>query len=140
MKMKGGEARCCAFEYENKNIVQQMEAAKILRPAKNPASQKVTYLIRAAALAQIEGEVRQIDADPTDEEKLGIAINKVRRKKKITLEFLSKNTGYGIEEIIAFEAGLLPNIKVCKMLPDVLHAIGVDLECIHKPLFSPDRR
>lgn len=90
-----------------------------------PNSTKVKHLIRAAAWIRQRGEVREISEDPVPEETIGILLNILRRDKNISLEDLQNRSGIPVEELIAFEAGMMPRKKIIKILPDLIRALGI---------------
>ena len=92
----------------------------------------ITRLIRAAELAQKGGSERLFDPDPGPTETLGITFNLLRRRKNIDLEFISYETGYAVEELLAFEGGLLPGKRMLEMLPGLSLVIQRELSD-HQP-------
>lgn len=93
-------------------------------------------LWNAAQMVRRKGVV---DLQPTGELKpheiLGLAIGIVRRRKKITLNELANKTGFSIEELLAFEAGLLPGRELIKYLPAILREVKISRKSI-KPLLQ----
>lgn len=94
----------------------------------SPDSQPVDQLIRTADWVRARGQIRPVSEDPVLEEQIGILFNILRRRKNITLERLANQTGYRIEELIAFEAGLLKRLRMCEMLPVLAEIVGVKQE------------
>jgi len=124
---------------QSNNPYKKKEMEAIKTPYRlNSGSLSADHLIRAATLVRTRGEMCQLDADPTVEETIGILVNKMRRKKKIPLDQFSTNIGFSIEEIIAFEAGLLPKDKLCKMLPVILSTLGINMGQIKKAICHED--
>jgi hypothetical protein len=82
-------------------------------------SQNVSPLIRTADWVLARGQIRPISDVPTPEEQVGILFNVIRRRRHLTLERLARKTGYELEELLAFEAGLLPRRRVLEMLPEL---------------------
>lgn len=109
-----------------------------LQHKNSPDSHGVNLLIRTAGWVREKGQVRPISEDPVLEESIGILFNILRRRKKVTLENLAKTSGLEIEELIAFEAGLLPRLRVCEILPDLTGSVGVACEeLLHKAKQNP---
>ncbi len=88
----------------------------------------VQHLIRAADLAYTRGKRCANGEDRPELEDLGIAINILRRSRKIDLNLLASQIPCRIEELIALEAGLLPCDRVCKLLPAVARYLGVNVQ------------
>lgn len=86
--------------------------------------QNVNPLIRAADWVRTKGQIRPISDDPVPEEQIGILFNIVRRRKNLTVERLAEITGYRMEELIAFEAGMLPRRRMLEMLSDLARHVG----------------
>lgn len=125
---KGGDPNWHVFECSSdKKVILKEE--NISLSDRNPTdSQRVNLLMRAADLVRERGEVRPISDVPVIEESIGILFNQVRRRRKISLERMEQSTGFAVEEIIAFEAGLLPRLRMCEMLPNLAREVGVDFE------------
>jgi hypothetical protein len=104
------------------------EEMKTSNSGNNPDSQLVNQLIRTADWVRARGQVRPISDDPAPEEQVGILFNIIRRRKNLSLERLASLTGYKIEELIAFEAGLLKRLRICEMLPALAEIVGVNQE------------
>lgn len=104
-------------------------------------SRRANRLIRAADWVRERGQVHPISEDPTTEESIGILFNIIRRRKKISLEKLAYRSGFAIEELIAFEAGLLPRFRMCKMLPEIAKEIKIDHTALLRQLqsYTPPR-
>jgi len=97
--------------------------------AKNSTgSQHVSLLIRAADWARERGQVRPVSDVPAPEEQIGILFNTIRRREKFTLDKLANKSGFEIEELVAFEAGLLPGLRMCEMLPVLAKSVGFSHE------------
>lgn len=137
-QLKGGEP---AWRVFNPFIViGKIIKEKMTKPQhkNSPKSHGVNLLIRTAGWVREKGQVRPISEDPVLEESIGILFNILRRQKKITLENLAKMSGLEIEELIAFEAGLLPRLRVCEILPDLTRSIGIAYEeLLHKAKQNP---
>lgn len=99
-----------------------------LQSKNKPVSHGVNLLIRAADWVREKGQVRPISEDPALEESIGILFNIIRRRKKVTLEKLANRSGFPIEELIAFEAGLLPRLRMCEMLTGIAAKAGIDFD------------
>ena len=84
-------------------------------------------LIRTAQFVHARGEVRPLSDDPVIEECVGILINRMRRRKKISIEEMSDSMGFSEEELIALEGGFLPRKRIAQMLPLVLSRMGIDM-------------
>ena len=109
-------------------LAKQKREMKTLN-TKNPIdSHKVNLLIRAAEWIRDRGQIRPISDIPVPEEEIGILFNIIRRRKKVTLEKLANKSGFQMEELIAFEAGLLPRLRVCEMLPELAKRVGINYE------------
>lgn len=102
-------------------------------------SHPANLLMRAANWVREGGQVHPISEDPTAEESLGILFNIVRRRKKISLEALSLVSGLTVEELIAFEAGMLPGLRIREILPDLTRGVGMDPSSLlpRSPLNNP---
>ena len=87
-------------------------------------SQTVNLLIRTADWVGIRGQVRPVSEVPVPEEEIGILFNIIRRRRKITLENLASTSSFHVEELIAFEAGLLPRLRTCEMFPELAKRVG----------------
>jgi len=103
------------LEKEMKTVYSQNSSTDL--PDVNP-------LIRAADWVRAKGQIRPISDVPVPEEQIGILFNLIRRRKKFTLEQLARKSGYEIEELIAFEAGLLPRLRMCEIFPDLARNVG----------------
>jgi hypothetical protein len=103
----------------------EMKTSYIKKPMD---SRKVNLLISAAEWIRDRGQVRPISDIPVLEEEIGILFNIIRRRKKITLEKLATKSGFQMEELIAFEAGLLPRLRMCEMLPVLAKRVGFAYE------------
>lgn len=127
---KGGDANWHVFECsDDKEVILQEENISLSNT--NPTdSQRVNLLMRAADLVRERGEVRPLSDVPAIEESIGIIYNQVRRRRKISLDRIARATGFTVEEIIAFEAGLLPRMRMCEMLPNLSREVGVDIESL----------
>lgn len=122
--MKGGESVHIMFTLEKKNILCK-EEMKTSKSKNTPDSQLVNHLIRTAEWVRTRGRVRPISEDPALEEQVGILFNMIRRRKKISLERLANETDFKIEEIIAFEAGMMKRLRMCEMLPVLAESVGI---------------
>lgn len=127
---KGGDPNWHVFEFPaDKEVI--LKEKNISLPDRNPSdSHQVNLLIRAADLVRERGEVRPISDVPVIEESVGIIYNQVRRRRKISLERIARATGFAVEEIVAFEAGLLPRPHMCEMLPNLAREVGVEFESL----------
>ena len=124
----GGQNIIFAFNVPDKKDYVEKELGE--RNTKNLTmddTHKNLLLIRAAELAMQEGNMRFSSPDPTAAEQLGITINILRRQKQRSISWVSRATGYLPEQLIAFEAGLLSNRKMLKMLPDIAQALQLNL-------------
>ena len=97
-------------------------AINVQEPTKE--SQVVNRLIRTADWVRVRGQIRPISAVPAPEEQIGILINILRRSQDCSVEQLAVRCGYEVEELIAFEAGLLPRRRVLEMLPNLARNVG----------------
>lgn len=104
-------------------------------------NKKAAYLIRAAELALQGGNLRPSGPDPTPAEQLGIRVNILRRQLKKDLEWLGEKSGYGVAELMAFEAGLLPNKKMLEIFSRIAVALDLtvpaDLVLSRRPPIKP---
>ena len=123
--MKGGKSLYIMSAPKKKDIPYK-EEMKTSNSRNNPDSQLVNHLIRTAEWVRARGQIRPISEDPAPEEQVGILFNILRRRKRISLERLANETDYKIEEIIAFEAGLLKRVKMCEMLPVLAESVGIE--------------
>lgn len=124
----GGQNIIFAFNVPDKKDYVEKELGE--RNSKNlnmDDDHKNLLLIRAAELAMKEGNMRFSSPDPTAAEQLGITINIIRRQKQRSISWVSRATGYLPEQLIAFEAGVLSNRKMLKMLPDIAQALQLNL-------------
>lgn len=87
-------------------------------------NEKIALLSRAANLAYHRKAERFPSPDPTATEQIGIQVNVLRRKQQKNICWLSIQTGYLAEELIAFETGILPPCKVLEMLPKIRMALS----------------
>lgn len=111
----------------DKNITFK-EEMKTSNRRNSPDSHSVNQLIRTADWVRARGQIHPVSEDPVLEEQIGILFNVLRRRKNMTLERLANQTGYRIEELIAFEAGLLKRLRMCEMLPVLAEIVGVKQE------------
>ncbi|GAB4400422.1 MAG: hypothetical protein OHK003_26000 [Anaerolineales bacterium] len=96
-------------------------------------------LWKAAQIVRQKGVVDlQLTAEPKPHEILGLTIGMVRRRKQITLNELADKTGFSIEELLAFEAGLLPVKELIKYLPAILREVKISRKSI-RPLLQKIR-
>jgi hypothetical protein len=123
---KGGDPNWHVFEFPVEKEMILKEKNISLLDMYPTDSQQVNLLMRAADLVRERGQVRPLSDVPVIEEAVGIFYNQVRRRRKISLERLARDTGFAIEEIIAFETGLLPRLRMCEMLPNLAREVGVD--------------
>lgn len=123
---KGGDPNWHVFEFPaEKEMI--LKEKNISLPYKHPTdSHRVNLLMRAAELVRERGQVRPISDVPVIEESVGIIYNQVRRRRNFSLERLASASGFAIEEIVAFEAGLLPRLRMCEMLPNLAREVGMD--------------
>lgn len=84
---------------------------------------KIITLIGAARLASQRGCYHQPGPNPTPIEQMGIRVNILRRQKQKTLTFVSEKTGYRLDELVAFEAGVLTETRMLEMLPEILSVL-----------------
>jgi hypothetical protein len=84
----------------------------------------VNRLIRTADWVCLRGQIRPISAVPAPEEQIGILINILRRRRRLAVEQLAIRCGYEVEELIAFEAGLVSRRRVLEMLPNLARNVG----------------
>jgi hypothetical protein len=103
----------------------EMKTSKTQTPAD---SHTVSPYIKAAELVRERGQLRPIGDTPMPEEEIGILFNIVRRRNKVTLEDLALKSGHKVEELMAFEAGFLPRLRMCEMLPGLARNVGIDTE------------
>ncbi len=88
-------------------------------------------LWRAAQMFCQNGvDVPPIDAEPTPEEMLGLTVGILRRRKNISRLKFAQSIGCSIEELLAFEAGLLSKSVMLKYLPTMAQEIGLDLDSL----------
>lgn len=80
----------------------------------------------------------QLNAEPKPHELLGLTIGMLRRRKRISLNELVDKTGFNIEELLAFEAGLLPVKEIIKYLPAILREVKIPRKSI-QPLLQKIR-
>lgn len=99
-------------------------------------SPHVNTLIRAAALVHARGEIRPVGEVPLVQEEIGILLNWMRRRKRLSLENLSKNTGISVEEIFALEAGSLPTVRICQLIEQIASEVGIDAENFLKQIHT----
>lgn len=146
---RGGHCICRNFHAKRKEYYvcafiigpPYLKSTSIVKGGENPPVKKIKFdlvdsdkmmtvqhLIRAADLARARGYRCATGNDPTKLEELGIAINMLRRSRKIDLGVLASQIPCKIEEIIALEAGLLPFERVCQLLPFVALHLGVCLD------------
>ena len=90
-------------------------------------SNTVQHLIRAADLAYTRGQMYENGEDRSQLEDLGIAINILRRARKVSLDLLASQIHCTEEELIALESGLLTFEQTCKLLPAVALCLGVNI-------------
>lgn len=93
-------------------------------------------LWKAAKLVRQKRAVNlQLIAEPKPHELLGLTIGMVRRRQYIALNELANKTGFSIEELLAFEAGLLPVEELIKYLPAILREVKISNKSI-QPLLQ----
>jgi hypothetical protein len=123
----GGQKIIFAFNlHTKKDYVEKYSGARNTKDLTMDDNHKNLLLIRAAELAIQEGNVRSSSPNPTAAEQLGITINILRRQKQRSISWLSRATDYPPEQLIAFEAGVLSNRKMMKMLPDIAQALQLN--------------
>ena len=83
-------------------------------------------LKRAAQAAGHKDERDLFRDDPLSEERLGIAIGLIRRRKNITIENLAQKAGCELEILIALEAGILEPQTIHNILPRIVDELGID--------------
>ncbi len=117
-----------------KYIIHNKEKGEIRETPKPPMDeqQKISALIGAARLAPKRGCYYQPGPNPNPREQLGIRVNILRRQKQKTLIYISEKTGYPLRELVAFEAGVLTEVKMLEMLPEILSAL--DCNTVHPPI------
>lgn len=126
-QMEGGKS-LYTMTAPHKKVFHFKEEMKTSNRKNLPDSQPVNQLIRTADWVRARGQIRPISDDPAPEENVGILFNIIRRRKNLSLERLASLTGYKIEELIAFEAGLLKRLRMCEMLPALAETVGVNQE------------
>ena len=93
-------------------------------------------LWKAAQVVHQYGELDlDIKTEPKPHEILGLTIGIIRRRRHITLDELADKTGFSIEELVVFEAGLLPVKELIKYLPAILREVKIPRKSI-KPLLQ----
>lgn len=122
--MKGGDQPLQTVWRISSMFSRKKEMKSVHGQKSTPDLPNVNPLIRAADWVRARGQIRPLSDDPVPEEQIGILFNIVRRRKKLTVERLAERTGYKMEELIAFEAGLLPRRRVLEMLPDLARHVG----------------
>ncbi len=117
-----------------KSKIHNEEKGEIRETPKPPMDeqQKISALIGAARLAPKRGCYYQPGPNPNPREQLGIRVNILRRQKQKTLIYISQKTGYQLDELAAFEAGVLTEVKMLEMLPEILSAL--DCNTVHPPI------
>jgi len=86
---------------------------------------------RTAQLLRQKGVLNvQLNAEPKPHELLALTIGMVRRRRQITLNELANKTGFSMEELLAFEAGLLPANELKKYLPAILREVKISRKLI----------
>ena len=86
----------------------------------------VVVLIRAAKRARQGGIVRPSSPDPTPAERLGILMNVLRRRENRDLDWVSERTGCALDELVAFEAGLLDHPHMLEVFFAIAIALRVN--------------
>lgn len=86
---------------------------------------KAALIVRRKATGHL-----QLKAEPKPHELLGLTIGMVRRRKDLSLEELAEKTGFSVEELLAFEAGLLPVGEFIKYLPAILREVKIPRKSI----------
>ncbi|MEW5938924.1 MAG: hypothetical protein AB1750_04625 [Chloroflexota bacterium] len=133
---KGDDAAWHVFKFVLDKYTYLKEKMTNLPIRNSTDSPRANLLIRAAEWVREKGQVRPISEVPVLDEYIGILSNVIRRRKRMSLEILAKRSGYEIEELIAFEAGLLPRLRMCIMLPAIAKAAGLDHESLLQPIHS----
>ncbi len=101
--------------------------------------QSAETLWKAAQIVRQKGVLDlQLTAEPKPHEILGLTIGMVRRRRQITLNELANKTGFSVEELLAFEAGLLPVKEMIKYLPSILREVKIPKRSI-QPLLQKIR-
>ena len=126
-RKRGGDWVCYSFSKGRKGEDILLEEKKENDLADKGKSITVQHLIRAADLAYTRGQRCAPGDDRSGLEELGIAINILRRSKKMDLNLLASQIPCNVEELIALEAGFLPCARVCKLLPAVAQYLGVNI-------------
>lgn len=92
----------------------------------------------AQVVRQKGGEDFDLIAEPKPHELLGLTIGMIRRRRHITIHELENRTGISIEELLAFEAGLLSVKEMIKYLPIILREVKIHRKSI-QPLLQKIR-
>lgn len=121
---EGGDQSLQTSWHSPSMFLGRKENKTVYKPSSSMDLQSVNPLIRAADWVRRKGQIRPISDVPVPEEQIGILFNVIRRRRNLTLERLAKDTGYKMEELIAFEAGLLPRRRMMEMLPTIAKKVG----------------
>jgi DNA-binding XRE family transcriptional regulator len=70
----------------------------------------------------------------TAEERLGLALRMIRRRKKLTIDEFAEYCDCSRESIVAFEAGLLSHDEIGSLLPKIALCLGVDPNALKNEL------
>lgn len=96
-------------------------------------------LWKAAQIVRQKGATNlQLLTEPKPHELLGLTIGMARRRRHINLNELANKTGFSVEELLAFEAGLLPVKEMIKYLPAILREVKIPRKSI-QPLLQKIR-
>ena len=133
---KGGDGAWHSFEFPKKGYSWLKSIShQISNDDSSDRNHSVRLLIRAAqAAGRIDQEEELFRDDVLAEERLGIAIGVIRRRKNITREELALKTGYDLEILIALEMGILDVDMLYRVLPGVLGGLGMDLTILNQIL------
>lgn len=132
----GGDGPCYVFVNKATSRENDKEEDKDIYQEKPLNSQHVNQLIRAAALARKRGEIPPLGEDPTTREEIGILVNILRRRKKISLDVMSEKTDLTVDALIAFEAGALSQARTCQIIKKVVSVVGIDEKALLKQIHS----
>ena len=99
----------------------------------NKSTHAAKTLIQVSKLAGRKDDKEKLSRDDLhSEERLGIAIGLLRRRKKITYEILALETGFRVELLMALESGTLDRKTVNQILPKVLRGIGISSQVLNR--------
>lgn len=134
-KLKGGDRPCYVFERDLIPPRTDTEDDKIYQE-NTSNSRHVNELIRAAAMVRERGQILPLGEDPQAQEELGIMLNIIRRRKKISIETVARKTEIAIEELIACEAGALSHVRTCQVVQQVAKAVGIEAQSLLNQIHS----